>query len=1635
MAPAVDCFSKPGSNPSNLVELLRWRAVHQPDECAFTFLLDGETEKASFTYEELDRRARAIGAWLQSLEAAGERALLLYPPSLEYIAAFFGCLYAGVIAVPAYPPFLNKNLARLEAISANAQAKLALTTAPILSKSKRFFDEAPKLAALHWLTTNNIAVSLRDRWQGPATLGDELAFLQYTSGSTGAPKGVMVSHGNLMHNCAAVCERYELRSHRQGVAWQPLFHDMGLIGMVLYPLYAGFPMALMSPMSFIQHPCRWLKAISRYKATFSGAPTFAFDLCVSKISPEERESLDLSSWQFAIVGAEPVRQEVLDRFVKAFAPCGFRREAFNPSYGLAEATLIVTGCSKALGPITRIVQKAWLEQNRAVEASTERHCSLSSGHHRETPRVSREDEGTQILVGCGHPLEGQKVVIVDPESSSVCLPGQVGEIWVSGPSVAQGYWDRVEETEQTFRAHLSDRGEGPFLRTGDLGFVADGRLYITGRLKDLIIIRGLNHYPQDLELTVERSHPGLRPDHGAAFSVDVAGEERLVVVQEPELGYSADVAAIIDAIRQAVTEQHDLRAYAVVLVKYGSIPMTSSGKIQRHACRAKFLTESLDIVGEWRDTIPTSSGYSAVLTPLDDYEKPTSRRRMSRSADEIKAWLISNLSKHLGIRPDELDVLRPFASYGMDSAETVSLIGRLETWLGCSLVPILAWNYPNIEALARYLEGESFLSMQDFQADSYQQFVSEPIAIIGLGCRFPGASNPEGFWQLLRDGVDAITEVPANRWDANAFYDPNPDIPGKMNTRWGGFLEHVDRFDPQFFGISPREAARMDPQQRLLMEVAWEALEDAGLAPGKLAGTQTGVFIGISTGDYGQLLLDDCRNIDVFDGTGNASSIAANRLSYILDLRGPSIALDTACSSSLVAIHIACQSLRSRESDLALAGGVNLILSPEVSVKLSQARMMAADGRCKPFDATADGYARGEGSGLVVLKRLSDAAAHGDRILALVRGSAVNQDGRSNGLTAPNGLAQQAVIRQALNNAAVSPAQLSYVEAHGTGTSLGDPIEFQALTAVLEQGRPTNNPSCALGSVKANIGHLEAAAGIAGLIKVVLALSREEMPPQINLKEINPHISLETSPFYVPTKRYPWPSNDERRYAGISSFGFGGTNAHVILEEAPPVRATTDVQVERLPCVLALSARSESTLKDLARSFHDHLESHRAESLADICFTANTGRSHFANRLSVIADSPAFLRERLCDFIAGKESTGLLTGRVQHNKRPKVAFLFTGQGSQYTGMGLELYNTQPTFRKAMDRCAEALRPYLEQPLLSVLYPAPRSSSPLHETAYTQPALFALEFALAELWRSQGVEPHAVMGHSVGEYVAACVAGVFSLEEGLKLVADRGRLMQDLPQDGAMAVILHSEARVAAALAPDMGRVSIAAVNGPANTVISGPQEAVRAVLLRLKSEGITVHMMNMGSHAFHSPLMDPILDVFEQTAARFQFAAPRIPLISNLTGRTLGPEVIPSATYWRRHAREPIRFASGMYALAEQGYEIFIEIGPNPILLGMGKRCIQQTVITWLPSLQQGQGNWQTLSAGVAALYTQGVEVDWTGFYQGYHRHKISLPTYPFERQRYWFDSCALGNDRSVCSTEASDFSKGFHPLLGRRLR
>lgn len=880
--------------------------------------------------------------------------------------------------------------------------------------------------------------------------------------------------------------------------------------------------------------------------------------------------------------------------------------------------------------------------------------------------------------------------------------------------------------------------------------------------------------------------------------------------------------------------------------------------------------------------------------------------------------------------------------------------------------------------------------------------IAEPIAIIGIGCRLPGGVvDPQSFWRLLCSGVDAITTVPASRWDIEQLYDPDPAKPGKMVTNLGGFLADIDQFDPAFFNISPREAQRMDPQQRLLLEVAWEALEDAGQRPDAIAGTKTGVFIGISTYDYGQMQLSNTSLYDAYAGTGSVLSIAANRLSYILDLHGPSLAVDTACSSSLVAIHLACQSLRNKEATMALVGGVNALISPTLTINFTKGGFMAPDGRCKSFDARANGYVRSEGCGVVVLKPLCQALDDGDPIYAVIRGSAINQDGRTNGLTAPNRIAQENVLKDAYLNACISPGLVQYIEAHGTGTPLGDPIEVQALGNVLSVDR-ADKFICALGSVKTNIGHLEAAAGIAGLIKVALSLKNQMLVPNLHFQQPNPKIDFGSLPLKVQTQLGIWPPHPEGRYAGVSSFGFGGTNAHIVLEE-PPLAPTVapPLNKESSTYLFPLSARSPLALQNLAQAYQNFIST-TFPSLADLGYSTSCRRSHYNPcRLAIVAKSKEELVDNLQAFVKGGIKPYLTTSELTSYQKPKIIFVFSGQGQQWWGMGQQLFRKEPLFRAIINQC-DAIITQIVPWSLTEEFMATETTSNLEKTAFAQPAICVLQIALAALWKQWGIEPDGVIGHSMGEVAAAYISGALTLADALKIIIYRGQLMERTCNQGKTGIVELSRAEIIPLLVPYGKRLSIAAYNSPTTTVISGEPAALDQFLQELQHRQVFCRIVS-GHYAFHSNQMESLQAEFIELLEDIKPQVNRVPFFSTVTGTIIDGQSL-TASYWSRNLRELVMFEQAIAETQEQDYNLYIELSAHPVLSPaltenlklQGKKTIL------VASMRRGEIEQDLLLRAVGKVYTAGANINWPKLYPT--GRYINLPHYTWQHQSYWLE-------------------------------
>jgi polyketide synthase 12 len=1013
----------------------------------------------------------------------------------------------------------------------------------------------------------------------------------------------------------------------------------------------------------------------------------------------------------------------------------------------------------------------------------------------------------------------------------------------------------------------------------------------------------------------------------------------------------------------------------------------------------------------------------------------------AKPANELERDILAVWSDVLG--HDRIGINENFFEIGGDSLRVVRVQTELAKLLGRPISTATLFEHFTIKALAAHLAGDKKPSQEPVPSRRPTAH-DEDIAIISMACRLPGnASTPEEFWELLERGVDGVIDVPKDRWDADALYDPDPEARGKAYCREGGFVTPIDLFDAPFFGIAPREARALDPAQRLMLETGWEAFERAGYTMEQLRGSQTGVFIGIGKGyhEYGLALNGGLADLDGYLGTGSAGSTMSGRLSYVLGLEGPTMTVDTACSASLVTTHLACNALRHGECDLAVSAGVTLLLSPDLHVEFSRLRGMSPDGRCKSFSSTADGTGWSEGAAVVVLKRLSAAQRDGDPILAVLRGTAVNHAGHSASLTTPSGPAQQRVIRRALATSGLQPSDIDYLEAHGTGTKLGDPIEATALSEVFGGSHSDEQPLW-IGSVKSNLGHTQAAAGLAGVIKVVLAMQHNLLPRTLHVAEPSPAVDWNNAKMALLQEEQAWLPKDRPRRAGVSSFGIGGTNAHAVVEE-PPKRIVEDQASAPSPPTVPflVSGFTDAALRKQAETLHLHMGMNIQDRLGDVARSLATTRSHFRKRLVLTVKDKADLLDKLASFARTGESPAGAVRTADHTEDPRVALLFTGQGSQLPGMGKDVYEAYPAFREALDAIAAQFTE-LQKPLLDVMWADPDSDDAelLDRTGLTQPALFALEVALWRLWESWGVRPDLLLGHSIGELAAAHVAGIFDLPDACRLVAARGSLMQALPGRGAMASLEASgaEAHEAIEALELNGKVDVAGLNAPTQTVVSGDADAVEALAAHFVSQDRKVKKLKV-YHAFHSHHMDDMLVAFKAVAETVQFNPPKMAMVSSLTGEMAKPGELEQPDYWIRQARRAVRFSDGMRTLHQQGANIFLELGPQPVLSGMGAACLaDEGSVSWVPSLTRGKNGVSVLQRSLSELHVLEVPIDWHGYFEPFGGKRVALPTYAFQRERFWFEPppsreigaglndtnhVLLGGGAQIAGTEMSMFT------------
>jgi phthiocerol/phenolphthiocerol synthesis type-I polyketide synthase C len=1476
------------------------------------------------SYLDLHRSGLRIARALALHINPGDRVILAFRPGLRFIEALAGCAYAGGVAVPVNPPMSGASHGggeTIEAIAADCAAAVILREDPVAGGRL-------VLADLVTHTSTDIAFD-RGEYDGALDVAihvaspDDIAILQYTSGSTGSPKGVMVSHRNLLSNLQWMVEIANTTDRSVILSWVPHYHDLGLFGVILHNVFVGATGLILSPLDFLRRPLRWLELVSRYRATSLCAPNFGMELAVEALarsaSPTE---LDLSCVEVIVCGAEPVQARTLRRFVEAFRPYGFSPAAIAPAYGMAEATVLISA-----------------------------HRSPATADNCLDPALFRLEDDDLEAVSCGRATEGDLIVIVDPDTGRPVEPGWPGEIWLSGACVAAGYWNKPDLTESTFRARLPEWPDRSFLRTGDLGSIDNGRLFIRGRIKNLIIIRGQNLYPADIEAAALAGEPRLKPGGIAALGIATGGSETAVLIAETAARGQAQLEAIAVAVRRAVGAQMGVMLGRVVLTAPSVLPKTSSGKV-RYATLARQLADgALRCLLDWQ-AVDHSTGSGAGLAPT------------GRKLEDLRQFVVSHCAAALSVRAAEIDPSLTFLELGFDSAGVVGLAAALSVDLDRDVSPTLLLDHPTcIELSAKLVAGD-----EGHAPGARRARTDEPVAIIGLACRFPGASDPAAFWDLLAEARCAVGKVPADRWNSEALWDGGRPRSGRCANNDGGFIDGVDDFDADFFKLSQREAAAMDPQQRLLLEIVCEALADGGVPRASLAGSDTGVFVGVSSSEHQVLQLAESHQVDAYFGTGHALSITANRISHVLDLRGPSLVVDTACSSSLVAVHMARRAVLEGDATLAIAAGANLIFTPVMSIGFSQAGVMSPSGRCHPFEARADGYVRGEGLGVVVLKRLSAALRDKDRIYGVVLGSAVNHGGASNGLMSPRASAQTEVIRRAMADAGIEGSQVQYIEAHGTGTRLGDRVEVEALARAL--GPCEDGAVRRLGSVKANIGHMEAAAGIGGLIKTLLALEHRQFPPNPNFETANPELALERHGFRVQRSIEDWPAAvDGRRIAGVTSIGFGGANAHVVLADAPqPEISLSSRDQVRGSSLVLLSARDQDSLRSKASQVSATLRSANPPPLSDLCSALARRADHDLVRLAALAQTPADAVAQLEAAACGTDAADLWIGGGSAEPLGG-AFVFSGQGPRWTADHAPFGLTSP-FQQVFEACGRALSEVSGTSLVDLQTAHQRSDL---GQALAQPLLVATQIALAQQWQALGARPKVVLGHSLGEISAACVADAISIQDAMRIAHHRGRLAERLRGAGGMGALQMGEADTRSLLHALSLDLDIAAVNDSMTTIVSGRRDHLDALASAAAEQGRYYAALEGVDMPSHSRLVDQVVDEFE---AALEGVAPReskLPMISAVTGARIEGEAL-GARYWARNFREPVRFLDGLRTLRQDTPDYVVEVAPfSTLARAVAAECPHLPVVR---GREKGRSLNESVLSGAAVLYCLGVTID-----------------------------------------------------------
>lgn len=1594
----------------NLVECLLEAAN---TDKGITFVHSGNEEEF-VPYSQLYHQAYQICLHLRSKGVKkNSEVVFQFSSAKAFILSFWACIMGGYIAVPIAPISNEYTRSKLFSIWKKLNNPyLIFDRRDFLPLVKKDIDSLQNIASLNDIEVFDSMMPRAIDYDtiniGPGLCNEDftpdegIAYIQFSSGSTGNPKGVIVTHSNVLVNVGDMRSGLGLTPEDSFITWKPLTHDFSLVMFHICPLILGANQCIIPTNAYIRSPLLWFDKVNRHRSSVLGSPPFGIQHVLKFMKNKQRnKDWDLSCIKLLTTGAEQISYDLCREFCSKMEKYNINKNVFVPLYGLAEATLILT--------------HGGVDESLVVHGLDRRHLSIGKKVKFSGDRGSKDSID---FVEVGRKLGNVEIKITDGWGQAL-KDLEVGHIKARGENISEGYYNDKEATDEVFSS------DG-WLDTGDLGFMINDRLVMVGRAKEIVTVGGINYTCNDIEQTICRhmDKDGLNKYVACnGFNNQTRREQAIVFVY-----YKKSLKGFVEIarnIKNIIFEKIGLVIDEVIPLN--KIPKTTSGKIRRIELSKRYNNGEFDcVIKELRE------------------EASAKGRGDSNSIvfkDSVTSYVAEIIKDILDIPVNNYN--QPFSDMGMVSANIPLFISKIEEDYNIRLDVASVFDYPNINRFADYLynslkerqspgEASGGNSLKQAQAPD-----SGGIAIVGASCRFPGgANNPHAFWDLLEGGRFGISEVPEERWDSDKYYDADAKIPGKMYTKKGGFLNtSVRHFDSQFFNISPKEALSLDPQQRLVLELVWEAFESDGQNISDYFGTNTGVYIGISGEEYslGHRSSGDPTTIDAYSLTGTTFSTCCGRVSYTFGFEGPSLCVDTACSSSLTALHIACRDLKSGDTDAAVVAGVNLILSPFVHICFSKLQAISPDGCSKTFDASANGYGRGEGAGAFVLKRLEDAIRDRDTILGVIRGTAINQDGKSNGLTAPSGLAQQKVIRKALKDAGLNALDINYIETHGTGTPLGDPIEVKALMEVYGQNRSKAEP-LKIGSVKSNIGHLEASAGIASILKVLLSFKHGMIPGNLNFNTPNPYIPWDTSPVKVVAENTPWVNNGKPRRVGLNGFGFGGSNAHIIMEEAPGMEYTGSREsMEGFGRILKISAKTKDSLLQHIRNYSGHIENHTEENLDDIIYTADVTRNDFDLRFSVVANTGKELVRKMQGYLEGNREEGVFTNMDSDGAalggKPRIVFMFSGQGSQYAGMGRELYNCHPVFRQAFDECSRMFRPYILKSLTELIYSEDASNEQVAKTVYAQPLIFSIEYSLCKLWEHMGVTPDIVLGHSIGEYAAAVAAKIVGLEDAVKLVAARGRLMDSAPGDGAMGAVFSDMDTVVSLIKDYTGKVSVAAHNASGSIVISGEKTLVGNILDTAEKRGVRISRLHV-SHGFHSPLMEPILEDFRSIASEVNFNKPEVKFISSVTGKMIDENTILGADYWTPHIREKVDFYHSLLTLKAMEDLIFIEIGADRTLVSLSRMTLNENTPV-VPSLNRKKSDWEQLSLSIGEIYAMGAAVDWEKVAPEGTRHwtRTSLPTYPFDRKEYWIQPVF---EHSKALNAAGN--RDLHPFIGQKI-